>query len=208
MAVSHAQLRSMFQSCFLSAPDGSSGGILVSSLSRTPFPLEVGLVVRGRVIAIKCQMPIVNPKAKPNSARNCVPQRWSSQCPAKPGSTISATTVVIWETHSIATASGGRESPDGAFMGLPAPAMKPGYAPISYSLVINSAASVAVPSGVVKVDGGPIFRFLKAGSGSSCQRGTCAQKGRQRHFKRPRFPTSNQETPTMCQTASKCLAGS
>ena len=42
----------------------------------------------------------------------------------------------------------------------------------SYSVVSNSAASVAVPSRVVKVTGRAIFRFLKAGSESSQQRGT------------------------------------
>src|SRR5258708_29494011 len=64
-------------------------------------------------MTIRCQIPTVNPSAKPTNVRKPVPQRRSSHCPANPGNIISATSVVICETHSIATASGGRGSPAG-----------------------------------------------------------------------------------------------
>jgi len=47
---------------------------------------------------------------------------------------------------------------------------------VSYAFVIKSAASVAVASGNVKVAGGRIFRFLKAGGRGSRHWGDTLEK--------------------------------
>lgn len=112
-------------------------------------------------MATRCRIPTVSPKAKPTSPMNFVPQRLSNHCPATPGNTISITTVVTCETHSYATASGGRWSPRGTFMALSTPASLTEAK--SYQPVSISGVSVTVPYGIVKVASAQNSQFLKAG---------------------------------------------
>src|SRR6185295_21848 len=65
---------------------------------------RAGLLVK----SVKCQMPALSPKAKPRKVkRGRQPQRSSNHCPPKPGSTISALTAKIRDTHSRASPIGG-----------------------------------------------------------------------------------------------------
>ena len=63
---------------------------------------------RGAVIRTKCQIARAKPNANPISVNaTSVPSFRSSHTPPSPGNTISRATVVIRETHSMATAIGG-----------------------------------------------------------------------------------------------------